>query len=186
MVNMTNLYFIAIVLPGRVGEKVRAVQQYIAGKFESSRSLRVIPHITLKAPFVMDRLMHEKLVSWFAGLEIDVASFEQELNHFGAFENKKSPVIYIKPAATEGLYRLQNEIVTQFEIGFSDQFLSFTDKHFSPHVTVAYRDLKPDQFREAWKEFSQYDFTDKFNVLDFHLLQHDGKQWNIIETYAIG
>ena len=186
MANINNLYFIAIVLPGHVSEKVRAVQQYIAGKFESSKSLRVVPHITLKAPFTADSSMHDEILSWFRSLQIDVEPFQQELSNFGAFENKKSPVIYIRPAAVQQLCFLQNQIVMQFEYTFSGRFLSFTDKRFSPHITVAYRDLSPDQFREAWKEFSQYDFTDEFKVQDFQLLQHDGRQWNIIETYAIG
>jgi 2'-5' RNA ligase len=185
MSNTTNLYFIAILLPDQLCTRVRAIQQYIAGKFHSRKSLRVIPHITLKAPFTFKRNRNGELLSWFSGLEIDVRPFEQELRNFGSFNNTKSPVIYIKPTATESLHKLQQQVIEQFSQAFPEQPINFSEKNFSPHVTVAYRDLQPAQFREAWKEFSQYDFTDQFSVQALQLLRHDGQKWNVVETFTI-
>lgn len=56
---------------------------------------------------------------------------------------------------------------------------------FKPHLTVAYRDLQTDKFREAWEEYQVKKYTATFKVNDFHLLLHNGKQWKIISTYFL-
>ncbi len=47
-------------------------------------------------------------------------------------------------------------------------------------MTIAYRDLKTNLFKEAWKEYETKKYAAVFNVNNFHLLQHNGKAWNII------
>jgi 2'-5' RNA ligase len=184
MESKTNLYFVAIVLPEQVSRKVITVQQYIAERYQSVRSLRVVPHITLKAPFTVNQAMHADVRTSFSNLVVDSLKFELCLSDFGAFDNKKNPVIYIQPVASQELYALQEQVAVQFTSRFG-QPVSMIEKRFSPHVTVAYRDLKPEQFRDAWQEFSQCKFTDKFTVDAFHLLQHDTRQWNITASYKL-
>ena len=57
-----------------------------------------------------------------------------------------------------------------------------SDIGFNPHMTIAYRDLSPELFQQAWHEYKHKKFEAEFEVDAFYLLQHDSKKWNIIST----
>ncbi|HBW56742.1 MAG TPA: 2'-5' RNA ligase, partial [Oscillatoriales bacterium UBA8482] len=53
-------------------------------------------------------------------------------------------------------------------------------KHpFSPHVTVAFKDLSQTAFETAWVEFAQRPIYFEFTVPQLTLLIHNGQTWNI-------
>jgi 2'-5' RNA ligase len=176
-----NLYFLAIVLPEEIQERVVVLEKYISEKYNSHKSLRIVPHITLKAPFTTREENHERIKTWFSGLFLQGHSFEIELKDFGAFPNINSPVIYINPVTNKTLSDLQSEIIDQFVVAFPDIAIMDHERHFCPHVTIAYRDLSPQQFVPAWEDFRNRRFSAAFPVRDFHLLQHDGNRWNTID-----
>ncbi len=79
---------------------------------------------------------------------------------------------------------MQKEIIRSFKNSFP-ALIHDVDLKFKPHITIAYRDLGPEKFKEAWKEYQIKIFNAVFEVTDIHLLQHNTKQWNIISTYAL-
>ena len=180
-----NLYFVAIVLPDELCEKIVEIQSEIADRFNSRKSLKVVPHITLKAPFTLPEFAHIHLLNWFANLIVKIPSFQVNLEDFGAFKNTKQPVIYIKPIANEALTNLQKLIVQEFYRTFEDVQIGSSELVYKPHVTVAYRDLKPEMFERAWPEFEIEKFSGTFLVNGFQLLKHDGKMWHIIEHHQL-
>jgi len=175
-----NLYFLAIVPHGKVAGEVTAFKEHIAQHYNSQKALKVMPHITLKAPFKTDATRHAEVTAWFRQLEVSVQPFIQHLNGFGAFNNKNNPVLYVQPVLNNGLAQLQYEIISQFEMAFAGIPLQFTEKRFSPHITIAYRDLLPEQFSISWDEFKGKPYDAQFEVNAFYLLQHNGIKWNII------
>ncbi|MCF2447262.1 2'-5' RNA ligase family protein [Dyadobacter sp. CY345] len=180
-----NLYFIAIVLPEEISRQVIEVQKEFAERFDSRRSLRVMPHITLKAPFRLPPIVHNHLLNWFLDLVVEIPSFQLELKGFDAFKNPKHPVIYIKPSLNDSLFSLQRVLIQQFFDSFDDAKPNNTELVFRPHITVAYRDLQPEMFERAWLEFRDKKFSGTFVVNSFQLLKHDGKSWNIIRRYDL-
>ena len=50
---------------------------------------------------------------------------------------------------------------------------------FSPHVTVAFKDLSRTAFKTAWPEFVQRPIHFEFTVSQLTLLIHNGQNWNI-------
>ena len=180
-----NLYFIAIVLPNELSRKVIQVQNEIAERFESSKALKVLPHITLKAPFGLPAFAHNHVLDWFSELLIDIQPFQLELENFGAFKNLKHPVIFIKPGANEALSILQKIIIQEFYRTFDDVEMNGTELIFKPHITVAYRDLQPEMFNKAWPEFKNREFSGLLHVNSFQLLKHDGKSWHIIQRFDL-
>jgi 2'-5' RNA ligase len=146
-----NLYFIALIPKRELREKITLIKQDFATRFNSGKALRVYPHITLKAPFKLLPTDHEKLLQWFSRLHINQKPFTIELKNFGAFPNKKSPVVYIHPKATQSIFQLQNKII----LGFIENISNMVDKsdlEYKPHCTVAYKDLTPVMFAKAWEE----------------------------------
>lgn len=175
-----NLYFLAIIPNGKAAGEVTALKQYIATCYNSRKALRVMPHITLKAPFTAAAPLQGEVLGWFGNLNLTATPFTVTLNGFGAFANARNPVIYVKPVASPQLSDLQNTIISSFKHTFPDIPLQPTERHFSPHMTIAYRDLTFDQFEKAWAEFKDKPYHAEFEVTSVALLQHDGEKWHVI------
>jgi 2'-5' RNA ligase len=179
-----NLYFIALIPKRELREKINVFKQDFANRFNSSKALKVYPHITLKAPFKSVENAHKELVKWFDELHIKQKPFTIELKNFGAFRNSKSPVVYIHPMQSKELQFMQKEIIASFSSLFPAD-INKVDVDFNPHITVAYRDLEPAMCEKAWEEYKHKSFNEEFEVDAFYLLQHDTKKWNIIATYNL-
>jgi 2'-5' RNA ligase len=174
------LYFIALIPTDEIIAQVTAIKSDFADRFKSKHSLKVIPHITLKAPFNSPAPGHDHLMNWFQQMPISVKPFQQVLQNFDCFAKKRNPVIFIRPVINEPLITLQKEIIGHFQKSFLSSAVSNTEVQFSPHMTVAYRDLQPAHFREAWEEYKLKNFEASFIADKFYLLQHDGIKWNTI------
>lgn len=176
-----NLYFIAIIPNNELCEKINTFKYDFARRFNSQHALKVMPHITLKAPFKYPAALHQALLNWFERQEPGQHPFIVELKNFGMFPNSKHPVVFVRPVENIMLNRLQHLLISSF--GQSPAgYIQPSDKKFSPHITIAYRDLTPANFEKAWEEYSHKGFEEQFEVNAVHLLQHNGTQWNIIAS----
>lgn len=180
-----NLYFIAIIPPPEIREAVTAIKKDFAERFKSSKALRVIPHITLKAPFKFPAEQHTELLRWFALTPVTVNSFQQELKNFGSFANKRNPVIFIEPVINKSIKQLQKNVLNHFIKSFGKEQVAQNEYKFNPHMTVAYRDLLFNHFNIAWEEYKAKNFEAVFEVNSFHLLQHDGKKWESVKEIEL-
>src|SRR4051812_47436471 len=63
-----NLYFIALIPHDAVAGEVTGFKNDFAANYSSSRALRTMPHITLKAPFKLEARGHNTLLNWFNGI----------------------------------------------------------------------------------------------------------------------
>ena len=185
MYEKENLYFIAIIPSQEIRDEITGFKKDFADRFESKKALKVIPHITLKAPFKLPAAELSKLQEWFRQLYINLETFEIELKDFGAFHNKNNPVVFVQPIMNLHLYSLQQEIIRSFRLFYPQVAVQDLEIKYKPHITVAYRDLDPERFRQAWKEYQVKKYTATFRVNDFHLLQHNGKEWKSISTYLL-
>ena len=136
-------------------------------------------------PFKLPVSAHMGLLQWFQQLSVNPGSFQIELNNFGAFRNKYRPVIFVNPIMQNPLYVLQKEIIQNFSIAFPTIPVMDPELKYNPHITIAYRDLEPSMFVKAWQEYKVKNYASVFEVNSFHLLQHDRKKWNIIDTYSL-
>jgi 2'-5' RNA ligase len=180
---MSSLYFVAIIPPDDICEQITAIKHDFKKRFNSKHALRLIPHITLKAPF--SSADHQQVLDWFANIPIHTTPFEQRLNNFNCFANKRNPVIFIEPVLGEPLKELQKNIIQNFKRTFSSIPVSQNELKFHPHMTVGYRDLSHDNFQLAWSEYKHKTFSASFMVDNFCLLQHDRKQWDIIAKHPL-
>src|ERR1700704_2724984 len=115
-----NLYFIAIIPEKKICDEIEVFKSNFAHHFESREALKVVPHITLKAPFKLPSAEHGNLLRWFGGLFFNSGPFKIELKNFGAFHNKISPVVYIHPIMNVPLFSLQKEIIRSFRISYPE------------------------------------------------------------------
>ena len=179
-----NLYFIALIPHRELREKITTFKQDFANRFNSKKALKIFPHITLKAPFKFSPGMHGELLRWFNDLHLLQNQFIIQLKNFGAFDNKRNPVVFVQPVVTKELQSFQQQLISSFNSVFPGN-IHPTDLDFHPHMTIAYRDLSPEMFKQAWNEYKQKSFDETFEVDAVYLLQHDSINWNIISTYNL-
>ena len=172
-----NSYFIAIEPDAALLNDIRAISKDFAERFNSVKAYKNFPHITLIPPFKFPKDKEDLLVKNFSGIKLDTKVFEQKLNGYSSFPNRRNPVIFIEPDNREELQRLYNELSI---------FFSYTNaKGFSPHITVAYRDLTYDNYEKAWKEYEHKPFNETFTVEKVGLYKHENEKWNLVETISL-
>ncbi len=65
-----NLYFIALIPQQQLCEEITNFKNDFSVRFKSNKALKVIPHITLKAPFQLIVNTHDNLLKWFNNLSL--------------------------------------------------------------------------------------------------------------------
>jgi 2'-5' RNA ligase len=173
------IFFIAILPPKEIQEKVTSLKAYASRKFNSSHALKSPPHVTLQAPF---RWSLKKLKTLRSTLEMfseTQSPFSVELKNWDHFSDR---VIFIDVAPNVELMDFQFSLVQYLHKKLS---LNKDKRPYHPHMTVAFKDLKPYYFQKAWAHFSNIEFDTQFEVKELTLLRHNGAQWEIFENYPL-
>jgi len=182
MEKIKHLFFIALLPPKEVQQSVINFQNYFGQIYNSSSAKKSPPHLTLQPPFRWNfpelPLLEEKLQE-FALTQCGVPII---LNGFGAF---KPRVIYINVVKTPELMFLQEQLKTMFKSQFNIEDKQYRNQIFTPHITVAFRDLTRDNFYKAWPEFKQKELHFRFTVPQLTLLHHNGERWEIIKEFQL-
>jgi 2'-5' RNA ligase len=172
-ISSESLYFIAISPISLLQERICTIKNDIYQKYGTKGSFRSPAHITLQMPF-------KKKLSKIQSLQIDITafakaqhSFQIDLNGFGAFEPR---VVYIQVMENETLQHLHNELQKLLKLHhiFGS---TYRQQAFHPHITVAFRDLKKQQFYPLWEEYQQKDFQEHFQADGITLFKHNGEIW---------
>ncbi|GEM_PF-4671095 len=67
-------------------------------------------------------------------------------------------------------------------MGIGDQLAQ--SRPFVPHITVAFRDLTPTNFKAAWAEFEARQVDFEFTADRLTLLVHDGRRWQVKSEFG--
>jgi len=176
----SSLYFIALIPPDDICREVHAFKEDIARQYNSIKSLKIIPHITLKAPFTTGVLKKDDMIVWFNNMAITTGPFETVLDGFSFFDNPKNPVIFVKPMPSTPLHVLQKEVIHGFQKQFPDSTVHPADKIFHPHMTIAYRDLAYAEFINARKVYEAKTYNNSFITNALFLLKHNSLEWKVV------
>lgn len=176
------LFFIAIVPPSPLREKLMEYKEYFRDKYQSKASLNSPPHITLHMPFKYPEKKVEKMVAYLEELAIKCRSFEIDLDGFAGFTPR---VIYADVVNNNELKTLQTQVVDVCRKKLKLDNANYKGHAFHPHITLAFRDLRKAQFNEAWKEFEQKELKASFVAESFVLLKHDGKRWQEYKEFLL-
>ncbi|MEM9568451.1 MAG: 2'-5' RNA ligase family protein [Cyanobacteria bacterium P01_E01_bin.34] len=174
-----QLFFLALLPPPDMQASITAIKQEFGDRFNSYHALKSPPHITVFPPFKWP----ESQKSQFECLADFAAAQEKipvTLSGFGAFPPR---VIYVRPLKSptlmEAYERLQKFLAARLEL----VDLMAKRRAFSPHVTVAHRDLSKENFRAAWVEIEERSFDAEFTAIQLTLLQHNGHHWEIAREW---
>lgn len=180
-----KIYFIALLPTAEVGKEIIKIKQEFAEKYGPVYALKVLPHITLQVPFTADPALEKAFCDELAEFAKTQAPFEVSLNGFGTFPNKQNRVLFINVEKSETMSALHRQLINflRKEFGFSTM-LARTG--FTPHVTVAFKDLEDAQFEKAWPEYENMEYKATFKVNNLYFLRHNGKSWEVLQKCKLG
>lgn len=171
-----KLYFVAVVPPEPQRTQLTGLKEYFREKYHSSKALNSPPHITLHMPFKWKEQKEQLPEATLQECCAAFKPFSLSLRGFGAFPPR---VIFIRPEENFELLKLQKELSGLMRRRLNIFNADYKDRAFHPHLTLAFRDLKKDQFQLAWEEFQHRRFEMAFEVEGICLLKHNGKSWDV-------
>lgn len=171
-----SMYYIAIVCPSAINEKVLEYKVWMQQQFGCKVALKSPAHITLVAPFYFGSANEKELITALDNFEYNYSPLEIQLNDFAHFGKR---VIYIRVVENKELESLHNSINSYFHQLFPS-IIKKDDRPFHPHVTIANRDIKPSAFVKAWEYFSNRKFEESFTSNTISLLKLSDGKWNSI------
>lgn len=179
-----GLYFIALLPPADIAQKVTELKKEFADRYHSSYALKVLPHITLQPPFTFSGLKARELEKHLTAFAREQYPFDLQLQGFGAFNNPVKKVIYVNVISNKLLRLLHKNLKTMLK-----EKMQFTEgstrSKYVPHMTIAYRDLKNEFFDKAWPVFRKRPFSASFPVDRFYLLKHNGAKWEPLAEFKL-
>lgn len=176
------LWFIAILPPEAVAQKIKDIQQEIADRFDPKRILKMPAHITVEPPFRYEdtgaRHLEERLAPFFSERE----AFGLQLRNFGTF---RQDVVFIEVAPSLPLLELHAQLSDFLRV--QTGIVKHEPWHggYTPHVTVANRDVTPQAHERIWREFNTRKFYAEFQVSEIALLRHDEKIWHVQRRFPL-
>lgn len=172
-----SMYFLALVLPPHLDEKVLGYKKEMQEKYGCKVGLKSPAHITLVPPFWMEEEKEAALENNMEQLAATLPEFSLSTADFSAF---KPRTIFVAVAESDALQALKTKTDAFFRR--SDYKMKFENRPFHPHITIATRDLHKKDFAEAWPLFQSKEFRETFGAAGISLLKHNGRTWDVVYT----
>jgi 2'-5' RNA ligase len=175
---VNQMYFIAIVLPQHLDEKILPYKKLVLEKFDCKVGLKSPAHITIIPPFWMEDEKEAGLLHDTDNLCSGIHSFQIVTKNFSAF---KPRTIFIDVEKNEQLKQVKQAADSFFKQR-SLYKMKIENRNFHPHITIATRDLHKKTFYEAWQLFETKEFTEEWMATGMSVLRHNKSNWNVIHT----
>lgn len=169
---MENLFLVCLIPPASIVEDIVEIRKAISSEFNVHESLKRPVHITLYNPVKITSKAEEQ--HFFDALEQAsyAEPFTQTVKNFDAFAEH---TFYIAVEQTVGIVNLEKEIRTHLKpLKLSSKNDNFK---FTPHLTLAFRDVTPTVFRQISTAFKDKKFKREFMVSGFSIYKHIDKKW---------
>ena len=171
-----SMYYLAFVCPEQVDEKVRQFKLWMQEMFGCKAALKSPAHITLIPPFWYDESVENILLDLISSFHSDLEKLEIQLQGFSHFAKR---VLFVNVLPNPGLNEIRRQTLLHFKKSLGDIIKEET-RPFTPHITIANRDLKPADFDKAWAHFMNRKFQVVFETQQISLLKLSREKWNII------
>ena len=172
-----RMYFMAVVLPQHIDEKVLQFKQQMRALYGCKVGLKSPAHITLVPPFWMEEEKETALRQDIEKLAQNMPAFSLTTAGFSAF---KPRTIFVAVEENETLHQLKKRADAFFR--GKEYKMKIENRPFHPHITIATRDLHKKAFWEAWPRFEKETFLEMADVKGLSLLRHNGRAWDVVFT----
>lgn len=178
----TGKYFIGLLLPPAFEFQINMLKQGIAAQFQVKFALLSPAHLTLKMPFRYKEAKERELGLRLTTLLETQAPFQLQLAGIGHFGRRN---IHQQVAPSESLVQLQT-MLRSFCKRSLHLVEELSDRNFQPHVTLAYKDLKPTHFEEVLAFARENAGHGVFLVEQAYLLKKVEGRWKAVAPLIFG
>lgn len=182
MAKKLEKYFIALVPEGKLQEKATEIKLDLREKFNIKYALKSPAHITVKMPFLWNEHKEEKLIRELSSFASSRDSFELRLRGFWKFGNR---VIFIDVVPNPLLQSLQLELAAYSKTRLN-LVQELSDRNYTPHMTLAFKDIKAQNFDIYWKYVKRLSFDERFPVDNLALLKKVSGKWEVLAKVSLG
>ena len=178
----TGKYFIGLLLPPAFEFQINMLKQGIEAQFQVKFALLSPAHLTLKMPFRYKEAKEKELGLRLTTLLETQAPFQLQLAGIGHFGRRN---IHQQVAPSESLVQLQT-MLRSFCKRSLHLVEELSDRNFQPHVTLAYKDLKPTHFEEVLAFARENAGHGVFLVEQAYLLKKVEGRWKAVAPLIFG
>ncbi|HEX8425485.1 2'-5' RNA ligase family protein [Hymenobacter sp.] len=177
---MQTLYLVAVLPPEPVFSETWAMKQEVHQLTGSRNAVRLPPHITLIPPIRQSDDFEVKCAAVLTDFAATQTAFTVNLKNFAWFGNR-TLFVHVSEA----------EPVKAFHAALTDWCATHLpevpreNRPFTPHLTLATRDLPAAQVPELRQLFAARPYAATFPVQALTLFRHNGRQWQPRSTIAL-
>jgi 2'-5' RNA ligase len=173
------MFYFALLCPEPVDQRVNVLKQWVRDHHGAKVALKSPAHITLLPPFWWPAKETDSLASFASNFQHTPDALHIQLKGFGHFGKR---VIYAKVVDNITLTVL-HESFSRYMKPLLEKLVKEESRPFSPHVTIASRDLSPSAFVETWAVLSKQDFDADMTISEISLMVlRDGK-WEVFRSF---
>ncbi len=172
-------YYLACIPEGPVKFQILDEQKALFERYGLKAMFNSPPHITLYRPFEWEESRESYLTDrLICNFKID--PFDVVVKGFSGFPRR---VLFLKIAPNEELQALYKSLrrFMRERLGIINEYSNAYG--FTPHITLAFRDLKPALYDALITEYKNRIFEGRFNVSKIWLLKHD-RTWKPIVNFG--
>jgi 2'-5' RNA ligase len=175
-------YFVGLLPPPAFEAQIKLLKQGIAAQFQVKYALQAPAHLTLKMPFRYKEAKERELGVRLTTLLETQAPFQLQLAGIGYFGRRN---IHQQVVASESLLQLQATLRSYCKKSLH-LVEELSDRNFQPHVTLAYKDLKLEQFEEVLAFARSHAERGEFWVDQAYLLKKVDGRGQVIAPLIFG
>ncbi|GIV27078.1 MAG: hypothetical protein KatS3mg027_0892 [Bacteroidia bacterium] len=173
------LYFLAIVPPPELSQKIHQIKNYIAQKYNCKHALKSPPHITIEPPFRFPPAKEALLIQNINHLNQQLQSLSTTI-YIKDYDVFLPKVVFIKVLDNPELHQIykytHHFVKSQLKI-----IKDLPPRPFHPHITIAFRDVKKQYTLTILEELkTNFPIQDSFQFQKLFLLKHNGQYWEVI------
>lgn len=161
-------YLLVVSPPNWVNWEIEDLKQEFAGYNGEYLGLNAVPHISM-LNLILHKSQEEEVVNRLKKRLSAIESFDISLNGFSFFDESNTFYINVEEEGT--LMGLHNFLVADLYV--KNVLMSPANRNFKPHLTIG-RKLSDAQFRNAYHEFKNKQYTNYFRANSLTLLKRKG------------
>jgi 2'-5' RNA ligase len=174
------MFYFALLCPGPVNQRVNVLKQWVRDQHGAKVALKSPAHITMVPPFWWPVADADSLASFASHFKHSPDVLHIQLKGFGHFGKR---VIYARVEENPDLSALHDSF-NGYMKGMLGQALKDNNQPFTPHVTIATRDLSPQAFTESWAYLSNRSLEMDMSISKLSLMiLRDGK-WEVFKSFS--
>ena len=177
---MQTLYLVVILPPEPVFAETWGLKQEVHRLTGSRNAVRLPPHITLVPPQRQGGEFKVRCMAALAGFAATQAPFAVGLHGFAWFGNR---TLFVHVSEAKSLKALNTALSMWCAEHLPE--VPRENRPFTPHLTLATRDLPAPQVPALRQLFASRPYTAEFTARHLTLFRHDGQHWQARATVEL-